>query len=31
VGGPGVDAVRETINRWASGSENDIETYIGAV
>lgn len=31
VGGPGVDTVRETINRWAPGNENDTEGYIGAV
>lgn len=31
VGGPGIDTVRETINRWAPGSENDTEAYIGAV
>lgn len=31
VGGPGIDTVRETINRWAPGHENDTEAYIGAV
>ncbi len=31
VGGPGIDTVRETISRWAPGSENDTEAYIGAV
>lgn len=31
VGGLGIDTVREIINRWAPGSENDTEAYIGAV
>jgi hypothetical protein len=31
VGGPGIDTVRETINRWAPGTESDTEAYIGAV
>lgn len=31
VGGPGIDTVRETINRWAPGHENDTEAYINAV
>lgn len=31
VGGPGIDTVRETITRWAPGSENNTEAYIAAV
>ncbi|MBD1554788.1 structural protein P5 [Pseudomonas typographi] len=31
VGGPGIDTVRETINRWAPGGENDTEAYIASV
>ena len=31
VGGPGIDTVREVINRWAPGVENDTEAYIKAV
>lgn len=31
VGGPGIDTVRETISRWAPGSENNTEAYIAAV
>ncbi len=31
VGGPGIDTVRETINRWAPGNENNTEAYIAAV
>lgn len=31
VGGPGIDTVRETINRWAPGHENDTAAYIAAV
>lgn len=31
VGGPGIDTVREVINRWAPGVENDTESYIRAV
>jgi hypothetical protein len=31
IGGPGIDTVRETISRWAPGSENDTEAYIRAV
>lgn len=31
VGGTGIDTVRETVNRWAPGSENDTEAYISAV
>ncbi len=31
VGGPGIDTVRETINRWAPGHENDTEAYIASV
>jgi hypothetical protein len=31
VGAPGIDTVRETISRWAPGSENDTEAYIRAV
>ena len=31
VGGPCIDTVRETINRWAPGNENDTEAYISAV
>jgi len=31
VGGPGIDTVREVINRWAPGVENDTESYIKAV
>lgn len=31
VGGPGIDTVRETINRWAPGHENDTVAYIAAV
>lgn len=31
VGGPGIDTVREVINRWAPGGENDTESYIKAV
>lgn len=29
VGGPGIDAEREKISRWAPGYENDTEAYIG--
>lgn len=31
VGGTGIDTVREVINRWAPGVENDTESYITAV
>jgi hypothetical protein len=31
VGGKGIDTVRETISRWAPGTENDTESYIKAV
>jgi hypothetical protein len=31
VGGPGIDTVRETINRWAPAKENNTEAYIQAV
>jgi len=31
VGGPGIDTVRETINRWAPPVENSTESYIAAV
>lgn len=31
VGGPGIDTVRETVNRWAPGHENDTEAYIASV
>ncbi|WP_282372614.1 structural protein P5 [Pseudomonas sp. PS02290] len=31
VGGTGIDTVREVINRWAPGVENDTEAYIKAV
>lgn len=31
VGGQGIDTVREVINRWAPGVENDTEAYIKAV
>ena len=31
VGGAGIDTVREVINRWAPGVENDTEAYIKAV
>lgn len=31
VGGTGIDTVREVINRWAPGVENDTESYIKAV
>ena len=31
IGAPGIDTVRETISRWAPGSENDTESYIKAV
>jgi hypothetical protein len=31
VGSTGIDTVRETISRWAPGSENDTEAYISAV
>jgi hypothetical protein len=31
IGAPGIDTVRETINRWAPGNENDTESYINAV
>lgn len=31
VGGNGIDTVREVINRWAPGVENDTEAYIKAV
>ena len=31
VGGHGIDTVRETINRWAPGHENDTAAYIAAV
>ncbi|YCH23174.1 structural protein P5 [Pseudomonas sp. D1-3] len=31
VGGEGIDTVRETINRWAPGHENDTEAYIASV
>ncbi|WP_345774672.1 structural protein P5 [Pseudomonas sp. PSE14] len=31
VGDPGIDAVRETVSRWAPDNENDTEAYIGAV
>jgi len=30
VGGAGIDTVREVINRWAPGVENDTEAYIKA-
>lgn len=31
IGEQGIDTVREVINRWAPGVENDTETYIKAV
>lgn len=31
IGGHGIDTVREVINRWAPGFENDTESYIKAV
>ncbi len=31
VGGPGIDTVRETITRWAPGTENDTGAYVAAV
>lgn len=31
VGGAGIDTVREVINRWAPGVENDTESYVKAV
>lgn len=31
IGGPGIDTVRETINRWAPAKENNTEAYIQAV
>ncbi len=31
IGGSGIDTVREVINRWAPGVENDTEAYIKAV
>ncbi|MGE6387387.1 structural protein P5 [Pseudomonas sp. NPDC078416] len=31
IGGQGIDTVREVINRWAPGVENDTESYIQAV
>lgn len=31
VGSPGIDTVREVINRWAPGVENDTDAYIKAV
>jgi hypothetical protein len=31
IGGSGIDTVREVINRWAPGVENDTESYIRAV
>jgi len=31
IGEHGVDTVREVINRWAPGVENDTESYIKAV
>lgn len=31
IGAPGIDTVRETISRWAPGTENDTESYIKAV
>ncbi len=31
IGGQGIDTVREFINRWAPGVENDTEAYIKAV
>lgn len=31
IGGLGIDTVREVINRWAPGIENDTESYIKAV
>lgn len=31
IGAPGIDTVREIINRWAPGNENDTESYINAV
>lgn len=31
VGGEGIDTVRETVNRWAPGTENDTESYIKSV
>ncbi len=31
VGGPGIDTVREVINRWAPPSENVTSSYIDAV
>lgn len=31
VGAPGIDTVREVINRWAPGHENNTEAYIRAV
>lgn len=31
VGGSGIDTVREVINRWAPGVENDTKAYIQAV
>jgi len=31
IGAPGIDTVRETINRWAPSSENNTEAYVQAV
>lgn len=31
IGKQGIDTVRETINRWAPGNENDTEAYINSV
>ncbi len=31
VGGPGIDTVREIINRWAPGNGNYTVAYVGAV
>jgi hypothetical protein len=31
VGGPGIDTVKETINRWAPAGENDTGSYIAVV
>lgn len=31
IGAPGIDTVRETINRWAPAAENDTEAYVQAV
>jgi hypothetical protein len=31
VGGPGIDTIKKTINRWAPAGENDTGSYIAAV